>query len=62
MSLKCKSRNLKPGKREKKTSGPNGQLSRSTKISKTKETQWGESCGSIPSRVAGNVFVGNSHL
>lgn len=42
VSLKCKSRNLKPGKRKKKTSGPNGQLSRSTKISKTKETQWGE--------------------
>lgn len=47
---------------EKKTSGPNGQLLKSTEIPKTQglsEKRWP---GFLPSGVARNVFIPDSHL
>ena len=54
VSLKYKNGNLKLRKRKNKW--PNGQLSKSTKIFKTKRP------GSLPSPVAGVTFIGESHL
>lgn len=51
VNLKYKSRNLKC----RKTSGPKGQFSKSTKISKTKEHPLGEVA--FLSNVADNVFI-----
>lgn len=46
-------------KRENK-SGPNGQLSKSTKISRTKEPQWREAAWLLSSLVTGDVFIQNT--
>lgn len=54
MNLKHKSSNLKHRKK-KKTSGPSGQLSASTKISKTKEACLGEGAWLLIFFVAGDV-------
>lgn len=43
-------------KREK-TSGPNGQLSKSTKISRTKEPQWRKAARLSSSLVTGSLSV-----
>lgn len=60
VNLKCKSRSFNHGKRTKR--GSNCQLVNSTKISKTKETQWGMQPGSLTSPMADKMFIGDSHL
>lgn len=49
--------------KEGKTSGTNGQLLKSTKISETKELGEGwPQPGSLSGPVADNVFIDNNHL
>lgn len=59
VNLKHKRKNLKPGKR--KIISPNDQLSKPTKISKTKKPQWGRWPDSLSRLVTGSVFIGHSH-
>ena len=60
MNLKQERENL--SLRKRKTSGPTGQLWKSTKISKTKEPQCGRQLSSLSSYVAGRVFIRDSWL
>lgn len=59
VNLKLKSRNLKPRKK-KRNSSSNDQLLKSTKISKTKQTQWGKMAW-LFSPVTGSMFR-NKHI